>query len=235
MESEGEGAICQTLSDLSDLLDKFDGRDKTIRSLHFALVLVANRFRDRRKSDRLMAFAKQLSRTRLICRLFSQPSLLLSVLRIPRAFRLSRDRVDCALASSVSVLYLFCGWNELISLLAESGLVGRAKANILKFHGNALHLWVLALAFCIFRCLRQIALRLMPKANALARHQHNDRQWLRSQFISLIGFSADFVAAVNLLPRGSFWAGKLSPSQSAALHLTASVIGMFKQIQLIKK
>uniref|UniRef100_A0A183C9I1 GPS domain-containing protein n=1 Tax=Globodera pallida TaxID=36090 RepID=A0A183C9I1_GLOPA len=210
----------------STVLERFDGRDKTIRSLYFTLVLIANRLRDQRKADQLMAFARQFSRTRLVCRMFSQPSLLLSVLRIPRAFRLSRDGVDFTLASSISVLYLFCGWTELIGLLTESGFVGRTTAHSLRYFGRALRLWVLALALSIIRCLRQIVRR--TAANGLT-WRKSDREWLKTQLISLVGFSADFVAAVNSLPRGMLWAGKMLPSHCASLHLAASVVGVFKQ------
>uniref|UniRef100_A0A914HTB7 Uncharacterized protein n=1 Tax=Globodera rostochiensis TaxID=31243 RepID=A0A914HTB7_GLORO len=211
---------------LSTILERFDGRDKTIRSLYFTFVLIANRLRDQRKADQLMAFARQFSRTRLICRMFSQPSLLLSVLRIPRAFRLSRDRVDCTLASSISVLYLFCGWTELIGLLTESGFVGRTTAHSLRHFGSALRLWVLALALSIIRCLRQIVRR--TAANGLT-WRKSDREWLKTQLISLVGSSADFVAVVNSLPRGMLWAGKMLPSHCASLHLAASFVGVFKQ------
>ena len=217
----------ELLERMTRLFDSNVGRDKAVRTTQFSLLLFANGLRDRRRADQLAALAKQCSRTRLISRIFSQPQLLLSALRIPRELRASADPVDTACGSSTTVLYLLCGWVELLGWLTEAGLLrSRTFGQAADWFQRSLRLWIVALTINVVRNIRLILLRLpSPSPSKWTKQQ---RRWLHNQLISLAGISADLVGAVNSLPAGTLWGGRLSGTQSAGLFLVASLVGVYK-------
>ena len=70
------------------------------------------------------------------------------------------------------------------------------------------------------RCIRQIFIKTILKRFKFRR--------IRDEFILFIALLADFIAAVNSLPKGTLWAGKLSSSQSSSLFLVASLVGIYR-------
>jgi adenylosuccinate lyase len=73
------------------------------------MILAGSRLQNRQLADRLQSLAKQLSRARMVGRLFGQPASLASCLRIRRQFHDSTDRVDTALESAVTLIYTVNG------------------------------------------------------------------------------------------------------------------------------
>uniref|UniRef100_A0A914L2H3 Uncharacterized protein n=1 Tax=Meloidogyne incognita TaxID=6306 RepID=A0A914L2H3_MELIC len=200
---------------LISLLDTYTGRDKAIRTLYCSLALISTRIRDREKGEKLAAFAKQLSRARLVYRLFSQPSLIFSAIKIPQNWHNSTDKIETFFNTSTTLLYLFCGWTETIGWLSEAKILGRNSA---KFFQLSLHLWVFALLTSIARCIRQIFIKIIQRKFKL----------IKDEFILFIALTADFVAAVNSLPKGILWAGKLNSSQNSLIFLIASIVGIYR-------
>ncbi|KAF7636055.1 hypothetical protein Mgra_00004503 [Meloidogyne graminicola] len=196
------------------LLETFAGRDKAIRTLYCTLSLISTKIQNEEINEKIVAFAKQLSKARLVFRMFSQPSLFLSAIRISENWRNSIDHIETFLNSWSNILYLICGWTEIIGWLSEAKLL---KKNSAKFFQLSLHLWVLALLTNIIRCIRQILIKIIYK-------KHKIFKLIKDDFISLIALTSDFIAAINSFPKGILWAGKLSSSKSCSLFLIASII-----------
>ncbi|KAL7075902.1 hypothetical protein ACQ4LE_004602 [Meloidogyne hapla] len=199
------------------LLDTFGGRDKAIRTVYCSLALISTRMRDRERGEKIAAFAKQFSRARLVYRMFSQPSLILSAIKIPENWYNSTDKIETFFNTSTTLLYLICGWSETIGWLSEAKLLGRNSA---KFFQLSLHLWVFALLTSIARIIRQIFMKIIQK-----RFQFKQ---IKDEFILFIALIADFIAAVNSLPKGILWAGKLNSTQSSLFFLIASIVGLYR-------
>jgi hypothetical protein len=93
---------------------------------------------------------------------------------------------------------------------------------------RSLRLWIVALTISVVQSVRLILILLRLPSPSPSKWTKQQRRWLHNQLISLAGISADLVGAVNSLPAGTLWGGRLSGTQSAGLFLVASLVGVYK-------
>uniref|UniRef100_A0A915B2U8 Glycosomal membrane protein n=1 Tax=Parascaris univalens TaxID=6257 RepID=A0A915B2U8_PARUN len=197
------------LDRLTRVLSQYSGRDKSLRTLHFILLLSANHLKDRAKGQHLLALAKQLSAARLVFRQFNLAAMINAAVQLTRASR--TDFVDFLLQVAVTIAYTIFGVVELLAWLADAKLLSLDAARLFRY---CLYLWLGALAAGMFRLLRNMT----NKSDV----QFDDEK------LTFLGYVSDFISGFASLPFGVLWAGRLTSTQTTTLSLIASLIALYK-------
>ncbi|TKR95391.1 hypothetical protein L596_009566 [Steinernema carpocapsae] len=203
--------IASMIDQSAQLMTQYAGRDKSLRSLYFTLILYSTKLRQRR-AQLVMAFAKQMSQTRLVLRQFNHFGMLQACRSAYNAYLNGpADRVDHALISSITGIYTVYGVVELLAWLADAKLIAMDAGRLFKY---CLYMWIAALVCGIVKSARLIYKKGLEKSKA--------------DQLTLAALGSDFVSAINSLPFKFLWSGKLTTRQSASFSLIASVIGLYK-------
>uniref|UniRef100_A0A1I7Z5D6 Peroxisomal biogenesis factor 11 n=1 Tax=Steinernema glaseri TaxID=37863 RepID=A0A1I7Z5D6_9BILA len=203
--------VAAMIEKTAQIMSQYAGRDKSLRSLYFALLVYSTKLR-REKAALLVAFAKQMSQTRLVLRQFNHFAMIQACRSAYNAYLNGpEDRVEHALISGITGIYSVYGVVELLAWLADAKLVALDAGNLFKC---CLYMWIAALICGIIKTARQILKKGIQKS--------------RDDQLTLVALGSDFVSAINSLPFQFLWAGKLSLRTSATFSLIASVIGLYK-------
>ena len=202
------------------------------RSIYFALLIISTKIKNEEYAKLVFAFAKQLSRARLVARQLNHLGNLKAVTRIPRDVRKARDPLDVALLSAVAATYAVQTPVESVGWLADAKALRLDSA---KWFRWSHYLWLVAMTIGIIRLLRRIVY--VEVARDRRRHHREcafeplkdcKLQARAADRIALVGLSADFIAGIASLPHRILWAGRFTSRTQSTLSLVASLVGFYK-------
>jgi hypothetical protein len=129
------------------VLNTYNGRDKTIRTAYFSLIILSTKAKNADLASRILAFAKQLSLTRLVLRQLNHFPLIVSLLRSRRDIQNAKDKLDSGLNATVTLIYLVQSFVEFGAWVADAKLIG---LNAPKWYRGSLYLVLISLVIYLF-------------------------------------------------------------------------------------
>lgn len=227
------------------MLQTYAGRDKLMRTVSYAGMLVAGVSKDESKLGRdLGTIARQVSAARTVGRLFDD-FLMLSVTKGYGLGSHERDpitRVLQLLSNLSNQVFFPC---EHIAWAADNEILPFKST---KWWPASIGCWALSLFFGILKSLRMISRFHVRRARLLKQRKlespdksgeadtafRKNLTDLRNQeineYINVLKNGSDLGNAVSWLPAGFLWAGKLSRGQNGLLGTVSSVLGLYQLI-----
>lgn len=106
------------------VLETYNGRDKSLRTIYFALIIWSTKIRNAEFAQRILALAKQLSLTRLVLRQLNHLPLLVVLSRTRNDLEHAKDKIDVGLNSIVTAIYTVQVFVEFSAWIADAKLIG---------------------------------------------------------------------------------------------------------------
>ncbi|XP_077286349.1 peroxisomal membrane protein 11C-like [Arctopsyche grandis] len=214
------------MDDICDLLDTYNGRDKIVRLACYSLKLWGSI----KKDEGLLRASSKLSATRATMRLFDD----LPMLRHTLEYGLGRSEPDKTfsilgvLGNVVDQLFFPI---EKICWFGECGVIKLSDKQMFAFDTINTVFWATSLYITLLRCLKQFQITSQQKEcitkamhESELRKQINSKYWLES--ITILKLCIDITHAVNCLPNGWLWGGKLDGVKVGAIATLSSLIGI---------
>lgn len=209
------------------LLQNHTGRDKVLRTVNYTCVYLAALTKGQWK-HRFQTLAKELSSCRTVLRLFDDIPMLGYTLMY-----------GCGKQENDTVLRWLGVVNNLLDQLyyplehiawAADLVMIHADGNV--WWNRAIAVWASSLYISMMRAIRIIIL--LEKQKGCSECQSRDLlKHQLQQILLLVQNMLDFCIAVNWLPKGILWSGKLKPWQVGFAGLIASVVGLLRFMKSI--
>lgn len=218
------------------LLQSYGGRDKIIRTTAYACSFIASTTKGKTAKD-LATIATSISSARTILRLFDDLPMLLYTLKWSEGERDPVTKLLQNLGNLSILLYFPC---EKIAWTSNNG--------ILPFKGDrwvtgGIAFWAGFLFFGLLKGLRQISIikykraKLQKQRKLESPDRSGDetfKQQLKDladkefvEYLTLVKNIGDMIMAVNWLPAGFLWAGKIGQTKTMFSGLVSSAVGLY--------
>ncbi|ELT91351.1 hypothetical protein CAPTEDRAFT_175631 [Capitella teleta] len=220
------------------LLQTYSGRDKIIRTTAYTCVLLTGASKGK-MAKTLATIAKNIGAARTVLRLFDD----LPMWTLTRKFgSTDSDLISrvCSALGNIAIQFYYPF--EKIAWAADQEILPVASQ---KWWDLGIVSWAVYLVFFIIRGFRQICILRSKRFQVVKRRKlespeksgAKDEEYrtkiheLASEemglYLDVVKNCADLVMAVNWLPAGYLWAGKLSPARNAAFGTLSSFIGLY--------
>lgn len=93
------------------------------RTVYFSLIILSTKVKNAELAQRLFAFAKQLSLTRLVLRQLNHLPLIVSLLRAKHDLQHAKDKLDSGMNATVTFIYSIQVFVEFSAWVADAKLV----------------------------------------------------------------------------------------------------------------
>lgn len=226
------------------LLGSYAGREKMMRTAAYAAMLAAGAGSGNIKR-RAGILSTQLNAARTICRLFDDIPMLAFSLRYgwgshePDSMKRTLSLI-CNAANQLFFPVEHVAWAVDHKLLQLSG------SGSSRWWTAGIALWAVSLAASILRSLRSIYL--LKQSCIKLHNQRNLESPIKgdaagksfdqalddlhkqqiNEFLNVIKNSSDFLNAINWLPKGFLWSGKMSLAQAGMCGTISSLIGLYQ-------
>ncbi|KAI0213887.1 hypothetical protein LSAT2_001065 [Lamellibrachia satsuma] len=226
------------------LLKKYAGRDKIMRTVCYTSLMLTGPMRGKIARD-LTVLAKQISTARMITRLFEDmPSWVTTQgYGIGEHERDQVIRILSIIGNAATQLFLPV---EHLVWACDSQIVPCSSR---PWAVTTIVLWLISLVSNIVKSIRLLVVIQYKQINLVKRKRLESpgrsdgssvefrRQFAilseqrRKELLDLVKNVADAVMAINWLPAGILWGGKLSPAKNAVFGTLSSVIGLYTLVQ----
>ncbi|XP_013782976.1 peroxisomal membrane protein 11C-like [Limulus polyphemus] len=213
---------------IESILKNHSGRDRVIRTVSYAALYLSG-ITQGNISRKLKIVSSELSQCRTVLRLFDD----LPMLKVSLSYGLGkeeRDKLLRLLGVLTNIADQLYYPSEHISWASTKGIIS-VDQSFWTTLGTSL--WGWSLFFGVAGCLRilvilrkekQLLLKQCEKEIREAYHLIEHQQLFHT--IALIKYIADLTNAINWLPRGFLWAGKLKTWEVGLLGMLSSVLSL---------
>jgi peroxin-11C len=216
------------LDKTSAVLGMFSGRDKAIRTVYYALVVLSEKSRNRVLGEKLGVVAAQMSAARLIARRFGDIPLLKNNIKLANTLPSAKDKVAHKLELLSGLLYQLYYPVEHVAWLSGHKIL---SCNAPRWQTWTVRIWAMALFVNIARTVREYLKLVLKRTDDPHMEQSKVKEIEREereQLLNLLMYLSDFMNAINFLPKGFLWSQTLPRWKVGAFGFLASAVGLFK-------
>lgn len=218
------------LDEICDMLDTYKGRDKILRTLCYSSKLIGGLSNNEILAKRMGVFSSKMSGTRAVLRLLDD----LPMLKYNLEYGFGGEEPDQLMASlgvTTNIIDQIYYPIEKMSFLAEHDLISNCDGNYWDTASSIC--WVLSIYLTLLKTMRYVTILQSQRTRGVVTKEGSEalEKLLRRQkfeILTCVRLSMDLVHAINTLPLGWLWGGKLKTWHIGLIATTSSFLGIYQ-------